>query len=113
MGKLTDSDVDRQNILNNPYALAEIRKATNVNDIIFEDKLVLTKNQVSDFFEIDIRTVERYIGKYNDELVANGYEVLKGKRLKDFKKCSEDQVGTTLLSVPKRRYSVFSILDRF
>jgi len=43
MGKQV-MNVDRQNILNNPYALTEIRKATNISSIIFEDKLVLTKN---------------------------------------------------------------------
>lgn len=109
MGKLTDSNVDRQNILNNPYALTEIRKATNINGVIFEDKLVLTKDQVSDFFEIDIRTVERYIEKYNEELVANGYEVLKGKRLKDFKECSDDQFGTDINVGTKT--TVLSIFD--
>ena len=34
--------------------------------------------------EVDIRTISRYIEQNNDELVSNGYEVLKGKRLKSF-----------------------------
>jgi len=29
---LTTSEVDRQNILNNPYALAEIEKAADIKD---------------------------------------------------------------------------------
>ncbi|SEL26893.1 hypothetical protein SAMN02910353_02247 [Ruminococcus sp. YRD2003] len=33
------------------------------------------------FFKVDIRTISRYIDQYNDELVENGYEVLKGKRI--------------------------------
>jgi len=37
---LTKSDIDRQNILNNPYAVAEIKKATNVRGIEFEGKFV-------------------------------------------------------------------------
>lgn len=33
---LTNSAVDRQNILNNPYALAEIEKAAGIRGIPFE-----------------------------------------------------------------------------
>jgi len=35
---LTVSQVDRQNILNNPYALQEIEKATRIKGIPFEGK---------------------------------------------------------------------------
>lgn len=37
---------------------------------------------IAEFFDIDIRTISRYIEKYSDELRNNGYEVLKEKRLK-------------------------------
>jgi len=33
---LTNSKVDRQNILNNPYAVVEIQKATQIKGIDFE-----------------------------------------------------------------------------
>jgi len=33
---LTTSAIDRQNVLNNPYALAEIEKAAGVEGIVFE-----------------------------------------------------------------------------
>lgn len=82
---LTNSQLDRQNILNNDYALIEVAKATNIKGVTFENAAKLTKEQVATFFDIDIRTLERYLEKYNDELVANGYEVLKGQRLKIFK----------------------------
>ncbi len=36
---LTNSSVDRQNILNNPYALAEIEKGAGIRGIPFEGKL--------------------------------------------------------------------------
>ncbi|MEX1028287.1 MAG: hypothetical protein WD049_09845 [Candidatus Paceibacterota bacterium] len=35
---LTTSSVDRQNILNTPYALAEIEKAAGIRGIPFEEK---------------------------------------------------------------------------
>ncbi len=40
---LTNSAVDRQNILNNPYALAEIEKAAGIRGIPFEGKTVVLK----------------------------------------------------------------------
>ena len=82
---LTNSQLDRQNILNNEYALLEIAKATNIKGVVFENSVKLTKEQVSTFFDIDVRTLERYLEKYNAELTANGYDILNGQRLKSFK----------------------------
>jgi hypothetical protein len=82
---LTNSAVDRQNILNNPYALAEIEKAAGVRGIPFEGKTVVLKEQVALFFEVTLRTVENYLERHAEELARNGYEVLKGKRLKTLK----------------------------
>ncbi|RLD60322.1 MAG: DNA-binding protein [Bacteroidetes bacterium] len=82
---LTNSSLDRQNILNNKYALQEIQKAVGIQGIVFENEFKFLKSQISDFFEIDERTIERYLRKYGNELKQNGYEILKGKRLKDFK----------------------------
>lgn len=82
---LTNSAVDRQNILNNPYALAEIEKAAGVQGIPFEGKTVVLKEQVAAFFEVTPRTIDNYIEKCGEELRQNGYEVLRGNRLKTFK----------------------------
>ncbi len=93
---LTVSQVDRQNILNNPYALQEIEKATRIKGIPFEGKTVVLKEQVSGFFEVTLRTIENYLGKYSEELAQNGYEVLKGNRLKNLKlSISESDVPET------------------
>lgn len=76
---LTNSAIDRQNILNNPYAIAEIEKAAG----IFEGKTVVLKEQVAAFFEVTPRTIDNYIEKFGEELRKNGYEVLRGNRLKE------------------------------
>ena len=78
---LTNSSVHRQNILNNPYALQEIEKATSIQGIPFEGRSVVLKDQVASFFEVTPRTVDNYIEKFSDELRRNGYEVVKGNRL--------------------------------
>ena len=45
----------------------------------------MLKEQVAAFFEVTPRTIDNYIEKCGDELRQNGYEVLKGNRLKTFK----------------------------
>ncbi len=90
---LTTSQVDRQNILNNPYALREIEKASKLQGIPFEGKSVVTKEQVAEFFEVTERTINSYLEKYGEELRQNGYEVLRGKRLKTFKTSAVDHFG--------------------
>jgi hypothetical protein len=82
---LTNSAVDRQNILNNPYALAEIEKAAGIRGIPFEGKTVVLKEQVASFFEVTPRTIDNYLERSGEELAKNGYEVLVGKRLTEFK----------------------------
>lgn len=82
---LTESPIARQNILNNQYALAEIERAAGVQGISFEGKTVVLKDQVASFFEVSLRTVENYLEQNAEELAQNGYEVLKGKRLKTLK----------------------------
>lgn len=82
---LTNSAIDRQNILNNPYALAEIEKAAGIRGIPFEGKTVVLKEQVAVFFEVTLRTVENYLEQNAEELARNGYEVLTGNRLKTLK----------------------------
>lgn len=82
---LTTSAIDRQNILNNPYALQEIERAAGVQGIPFEGKTVVLKEQVASFFEVSLRTVENYLEQNADELARNGYEVLKGERLRSLK----------------------------
>ncbi|MBR1692829.1 MAG: DNA cytosine methyltransferase [Lachnospiraceae bacterium] len=84
---LTNSQIDRQNILNNELALQEIQDTSNMKGILFESKLFFTKNMVATFFEVDVRTIERYVATNESELKKNGYELLKGKRLKEFKEC--------------------------
>ncbi len=83
---LTTSSVARQNILNNPYALEEMEKAAGVRGIPFENKRVMLKEQVAEFFEVTPRTLENYIDSHGDELIANGYDVIRGNRLKELKK---------------------------
>lgn len=81
---LTTSSIDRQNILNNRYAVEVIQEETGFKGVIFEDQYRFTIKQIAQFFEIDERTVKRYLDNYSDELKKNGYEVLRANRLKKY-----------------------------
>lgn len=106
---LTVSAVDRQNILNNPYALREIEKAAHIKGIPFEGRSVVLKEQVAEFFEVTPRTIDNYIEKNGDELRQNGYEVLRGKRLKDLKLSVAENVGNEIDFVTKT--TVLGVFD--
>lgn len=81
---LTTSQIDRQNILNNDLAVNEIQLQTGMQGILFDGKLCFTKAMVATYFEIEQRTIERYVSDYQEEISSNGYEIIKGKRLKAF-----------------------------
>ena len=82
---LTNSAVVRQNVLNNAYAVQEIQKAVGVRGVLFESAYRFVKKQLADFYEVTERTIENCLEKNDKELTRNGYEVLNGKRLIDFK----------------------------
>ncbi|MEZ5043277.1 MAG: DNA-binding protein [Saprospiraceae bacterium] len=82
---LTTSDLHRKNILNNNYALGIIYKEVSFPGVFFESKYWYTKKQVAEFFEIDERTIDRYIERNKSEIDESGYEVLRYNRLKEFK----------------------------
>lgn len=81
---LTSSRLDRQNILNNELAIEEIQGKSEINGILYENNVYITREMAADFFQVDVRTIGRYIEQNNEELTANGYQVLRGQRLKAF-----------------------------
>lgn len=82
---LINSIVERKNILNNNMAIKSIYDNVGFYGIIFEGKYRFTKNQISQFYEVDSRTIDRLLENHNKELQDNGYEVFTGNRLRLFK----------------------------
>jgi hypothetical protein len=81
---LSDSRLDRKNILNNPYAVDYIYHEVGLKGFEFDGEYKYTIDQVVNFFEVDLRTIRRYLAEYGDELGQNGYQVLTGEKLKEF-----------------------------
>ena len=85
MKDLTISNIERQNVLNNRFAVKKLQERLDIEGMFFDGEYWLTKKMVADFYEVEERTIERYIENYGSELSANGYFLCKGKRLKDLK----------------------------
>lgn len=79
--QLPNSAIDRQNVLNNPYALQAIQEQIGIRGFVIDKEYKFTIRQVAEFYEVDARTVNRYIADYAEELRNNGYEVLSGAKL--------------------------------
>lgn len=85
MKDLTISNIERQNVLNNRFAIEHIQNTLDITGLMFDGEYRFTKKMVADFYEVEERTIERYIENFGSELSANGYFLCKGKRLKDLK----------------------------
>lgn len=101
---LTESLHDRQNILNNHYALQKAEQHLALGGVQFNGEAVFTKQQVMELFEISERTIERYLSSHADELKNNGYQILRGSKLREFKALShgadiDDGTKTSVLGV--------------
>ena len=82
---LTSSLLDRQNILNNRYALEKLEEHLGLGGTYYEGELLFTKQQLVEIFGVSESSIEKYLASHSDELKANGYTVLKGRKLRDFK----------------------------
>jgi hypothetical protein len=82
---LTTSQRDRQNILNNRYAVGKVEEHLALGGTTYQGEVLFTKQQLVELFGISESLIEKYLASYGEELKNNGYEVLRGKKLRDFK----------------------------
>jgi hypothetical protein len=87
--------VERQNILNNAYALEKIREHLNIGGTPWEGDLVFTKAQVAEILDVEERTIDRYLNSHHEELVRNGYHVMRGRALQAFRSEHVSEVSET------------------
>ena len=85
MKDLTVSNIERQNVLNNRFAINKIQEQLDIPGMLFEGEYLLTKKMVAEFYGVDVSTIDRYLASNGDELKHNGYVLCKGKSLKEFK----------------------------
>lgn len=109
--ELTSSRIDRQNILNNDYALQKIQEGLDLVGMAYEGDFYLTKRQVADLYDVSDSTIERYVADNREELEHNGYLLLRGNALKNIKlqfgTLIDDGTKTTILGL----FSLKSVLN--
>ena len=91
MKDLTNSHIDRKNVLNNNTAIKEIYTLLGFAGILFEGKYRYTLNQVAKFYEVDVRTIKRLLVDSSEELKSAGYELFIGEKLRQFKEILSQQ----------------------
>lgn len=100
---LTVSQIDRQNILNNTVAIQRIRQVLEIAPVEYKGVYYLTKQMVADFYEVDIKTISRCLDDNEAELRFNGYTILQGNSLNEFKLCAGKDIHvptkTTILGI--------------
>lgn len=57
MKDLISSNIDRQNILNNPLVVSNLRDYFGVPGMLFQEEYKYTKQQISEFYQIDTATI--------------------------------------------------------
>jgi hypothetical protein len=97
---LTSSDISRQNILNNDYALEKVELHLALGGITWKDERIFTKAKVAQLLQVDVRTIERYLEQNKNELVKNGYRILKNLEFKEFKEHVSDMNVGDMLKTP-------------
>ncbi|MDP8314324.1 MAG: DNA-binding protein [Candidatus Celaenobacter antarcticus] len=85
MSKLIESDIQRQNILNNHFAVKRIQTYIGFPGMLYQGEYRFTKKMVAEFYEVEERTIERYLENFAKELKYNGYVLIRGKSLQEFK----------------------------
>ena len=95
MKDLTQSPIDRQNILNNNEAIEKIQNHIGLVGLLYDGEYLFTSKMVADFFDVTTRTLTNILNENEDEVKHNGYQVIKGHKLKEFK----DLFGPLLTSV--------------
>ena len=74
---LTTSRIDRQNILNNEMDVDEVRTTIDIGCVFWNEKYYMTQEMVSAYFDVDIRTIERYISNFSEELKLDIYNAIR------------------------------------
>jgi len=98
---LSTSVIARQNILNNSYALSQLETHLALGGLQYEGDTVFAKAQTADILAVDERTIDRYLNGHAEELKANGYQILKGKALRNIKLAYVDDTGVVDIIDPK------------
>lgn len=94
MKDLTNSSIERKNILNNNLAIQEIYKNVGFYGIKFDGKYRFTKVQIANFFSVDVRTIDRLLENHKEELEYSGYELFTDVKLSRFKEAVNEHFNT-------------------
>lgn len=85
MKDLTQSAIDRQNILNNTQAVEKIQSHIGLTGLLYDGEYLFTSKMVADFYGVTTRTLTNIVNSHEIEIKHNGYQLIVGTKLKEFK----------------------------
>lgn len=65
--------------------MEKVEEHLSLGGTLYQGEALFTKQQLVEMYGISDSTIEKYLASNADELKINGYKVLKGKNLRDFK----------------------------
>lgn len=110
---LTNSSLDRKNILNNNIAIQAVYNEVGFYGFKFEGKYRFTKQQIAQYYEVDIRTIDRILENSKEELEQSGYELYAGLKLKSFKEQLVTFISSAKKNMDGNDINVATILQTF
>ncbi|MEM6967673.1 MAG: DNA-binding protein, partial [Bacteroidota bacterium] len=108
---LTTSSVHRLNILNNKLALNEIETQLDLRGVTYNGQVYFTKKQIAQYYDVDERTIDRYIENFSDELKNSGYLILMYNSLKQFKLAYGNDTNVATMPDYLQRTSVLGVFS--
>lgn len=100
--------MDRQNILNNTPALRYVESYLGIPGRKPFGELRFTVKQVAEYFDVDEKTIKRYLESHGDELRHNGYETWTGKQLQEAKVTQQEDIDVPQFGTRTKALWVFS-----
>lgn len=82
---LTTSPADRKKILSDNETIKAVHDNLGFQGVMFDGRYRFTKQQVANFYEVDVRTIERLLENHGQELEENGYQLFRGPKLKELR----------------------------
>ena len=78
---LTESRTLREQFVSRTEVLDRVKALT-----LLADGFHATTEMVASFYEVDIETIKKLVQRHRDEMILNGYRVLKGDELRELKR---------------------------
>lgn len=95
---LTESRTLREQHMSRTDVLDRVKSLT-----LLADDVHATTDVVAAYFEVDVETIKKLVQRHRDEMIVNGYRVLKGDELRELKRDNVSLLDAKSLAIFTKR----------